>query len=103
MWEPILPTDWRKPGTATLARISDPRAVQFWDPHHLASREIQRSIAANGVAIHGHTSGGNLWDLALLYLPGPAFNGALPAPAFLDGPIVDVTTELASKMQTVAK
>ena len=31
IWEPVLPTDWSSPSTATLRRISDSRAAQFWD------------------------------------------------------------------------
>jgi len=99
VWEPILPTDWRRPTSFTLARISDPRAAQFWDPHHLVSLEIQRSIAANHIAFAGHTGGGNLWDLAAVYAPNASFNNALPAPLFIDGPVVDVISQAVAKTQ----
>lgn len=99
VWEPILPTDWRKPTTSTLTRISDARVAQFWDPHHLASREIERSLAAKNVAFHGHASRGNLWDLAVLYPGDQQFQNALPAPEFIDGPIVDVAPELQKQLQ----
>lgn len=99
VWEPILPTDWRRPTTSTLTRISDARVAQFWDPHHLASREIERGLTAKNVAFHGHTSRGNLWDLAVLYPAGSQFPNTLPAPAFIDGPIADVAPELQQKLQ----
>lgn len=99
VWEPILPTDWRKPTTSTLTRISDARVAQFWDPHHLASQEIERSLTATNVAFHGHTSRGNLWDLAVLYPASQQFQNALPAPVFIDGPIVDVAPELQKQLQ----
>lgn len=102
VWEPILPTDWRKPTTSTLARISDSRVAQFWDPHHLASREIKTSLAANNVPLHGHTSSGNLWDLAALYSAGQPLRNALPAPAFINGPIVEVTPELRTQLERLA-
>ena len=38
--EPVLPTDWSAPPTAALKRISDPRAVQFWDEGRLLSRAM---------------------------------------------------------------
>ena len=99
VWEPILPTDWRKPTTSTLTRLSDARVAQFWDPHHLASREIERRLAAKNIAFHGHASRGNLWDLAVLYPAGQQFQDALPAPAFIDGPIVEVAPELQKQLQ----
>lgn len=102
VWEPILPTDWRKPSSATLARISDRRVAQFWDPHHLASQEIKRSLAANNVPLQGHASGGNLWDLAALYSAGQPLRNALPAPAFINGPIVEVAPELRTQLERLA-
>lgn len=97
-----MPTDWRNPSTSTLARISDARVEQFWDPHHLASQEIERSLAANNVPLQGHTSRGNLWDLALLYPEAPSFQNALPAPAFADGPIVEVVPELKTQLERLS-
>jgi hypothetical protein len=35
VWEPILRSDWSRPTRPVLARISDPRAKQFWDKDHL--------------------------------------------------------------------
>lgn len=102
VWEPILPTDWRSPTTSTLARISDPRVAQYWDPHHVASEEIKRSLAAIGLPLDGHTSGGDLWDFALLYPPEPPTQNALPTPVFADGPVADVITRLSARMQDLA-
>lgn len=102
VWEPILPTDWRRPTTGTLSRVADPRAEQFWDPRHLVSQEIERSLAANHVSFHGHASGGDLWDLAVLYSPAASFGDALPSPAFIDGPVVDVVEPLSRTMQQLS-
>lgn len=102
VWEPILPADWRRPTTGTLSRVADPRAEQFWDPKHLVSQEIERSLAANHVSFRGHASGGDLWDLAVLYTPTASFGDALPAPAFIDGPVVDVVELLSRAMQQLS-
>ena len=64
----MLTTDWFHPSTGTLARVSDPRAMQFWDPKHLVSAELRRSRAA----IPGQPEpaccddGGYYWDMAVL-------------------------------------
>ena len=43
VWEPILPTDWSKPSTSALARISDGRVRQFWDPNHTLSAVLKKA------------------------------------------------------------
>ena len=40
VWEPMLPTDWSRPSGMVQSRISDPRAVQFWDKNHLVAKEL---------------------------------------------------------------
>ena len=74
--------------------------MQFWDPHHLVSAEVQRSFVANRIALAGHTSGRHIWDFALLYAPAPAFN-QLPAPAFSGGPVVDVSSQLGARIRQI--
>jgi hypothetical protein len=102
VWEPILPTDWRSPTSATLARIADPRAEQFWDPHHLVSRELKNDLVADGVPVDGHTSGGSLWDLAILYPHGTPWTTALPTPSFFGGAVVTVASPLETKLRALA-
>lgn len=102
MWEPILPTDWRSPTSVTLARISDPRAVQFWDPHHLVSQELNRDLSADGVPLAGHTSRGSYWDLAVLYPQGAQWRTVLPAPSFVDGAVVTVASRIETKLRGLA-
>ncbi|MGH9730883.1 MAG: hypothetical protein ACRD4A_04230 [Candidatus Acidiferrales bacterium] len=102
VWEPILPTDWRKPTSGTLARISDLRAAQFWDPHHVVSREFKRDWSADGVPLAGHASGGSYWNLAVVYPPGAQRTAALPAPSFAGGDVVTVAPRLATKLRSLA-
>ena len=44
VWEPILPTDYSSPGTAVLARLSDPRVEQYWDKNHLFADKLGHKI-----------------------------------------------------------
>ena len=94
VWEPILPTDWRAPGSLALRRISDQRAIQFCDPKHQVVLELQ-TIAKK----HPEQSlpkccarGGYFWDDALLYAPGSDWGDSTAA--FFDGPVVRVIPDL---------
>jgi hypothetical protein len=44
VWEPMLPTDWYRPTRPTLKRVSDTRAVQFWDKSHLIAAELKQQL-----------------------------------------------------------
>lgn len=90
VWEPILPADWRRPTTRSLARIPDSRVTQLWDPHHLIADELRRAVESNGqlskpscCVNHDH-----FWDMAAIFPPGARANGTLPSPVFFDGEVV---------------
>jgi hypothetical protein len=53
VWEPMLSTDWSKPGTSALQRLSDSRVQQFWDADHTVA-------AALAVTEEAHTTPSNL-------------------------------------------
>jgi hypothetical protein len=79
VWEPVLPTDWLSPSTATLGRLSDSRAAQFWDRHRLVSHSMGE-----------HDSHSVVWDYVAVY-PAGAVWGESPPPALYHGdPVVEV-------------
>ena len=86
VWEPMLPTDWYRPTRPTLKRVSDSRAVQFWDKSHLVATHVKRQLQE----FHRNDpscceDGGHLWDMAAVYAPGAKWGEA--APTFDDGPV----------------
>lgn len=105
VWEPMLPTDWRKPTSGTLSRISDGRAVQFWDPGHLVAHEIERDdspsslLPAPECCEDNHT----YWDMAILYPDSATWSAKAPAAIFRDGPVVRVTPQVAAKLSQDAQ
>ncbi|MGH9864306.1 MAG: hypothetical protein ACRD4H_02705 [Candidatus Acidiferrales bacterium] len=105
VWEPILPTDWQKPTSGTLARISDPRAAQFWDPNHVVAREINQDSPPSAALPEPHCcqSRGFYWDMALIYPPNAVWTTKLPSPQFRDGTVVRVTPELAKLLPNIAR
>ena len=99
VWEPILATDWRSPSRSTLARISDPRALQFWDPQHVVAQQLSRTAKDKPQAKPDCcVNKGNHWDEAILYAP-PSKWGEGPTPAFWNGPVVKVIPRLESVLR----
>ena len=82
VWEPVLPTDWFSPSTATLKRFSDDRATQFWDKHRLISRSMGERDKHSIV-----------WDYIAVY-PAEVIWENSPPPAIYHGnPVVQVAAE----------
>jgi hypothetical protein len=83
VWEPVLATDWRAPSTATLRRVSDRRARQYWDEGRLLSKAMGETGKKSIV-----------WDQVLVYGRGVTWSEAAPPKALVRvGPVVDVVDE----------
>lgn len=85
IWEPILPTDWNRPTSAVLDRLSDGRAVQWWDEQHLMAGLLKASAGEGPKCCKRNET---LWDVIAVYPPGAQWKETLPAPAFISGPVV---------------
>src|SRR5207302_8520773 len=79
VWEPVLVTDWTHPSTATLGRISSPRASQFWDNDRLISHSMGE-----------HDRKSIVWDYIAVYPPGPIWQDRPPEPLYHGRPVVKV-------------
>jgi len=79
VWEPVLTTDFAAPSTATLARISDVRASQYWDRKrglsHLLGERNRSTV---------------VWDSIAVYAPGTFWQDTPPKPVYSNGPVRDV-------------
>jgi hypothetical protein len=91
----MLATDWGSPSQSTLARISDPRATQFWDPEHLVSLELSRIAKAKAAQLQLDCceDKGFFWDDAILYAP-PTQWKELPVSVFWNGPVWKIIPSL---------
>jgi hypothetical protein len=93
VWEPVLDTDVRPPREADMQRVTDRRVRHYWDPKTVLSKEFKRTLAAHAVEVAGKRSlvdGEIVWDVIATFPPGARWDDALPAPAFLGGPVVNV-------------
>jgi hypothetical protein len=98
VWEPILPTDWGQPSTWVLARLSDPRARQFWDVDHFVARQMAADARKPQPVARCCEQSGILWDLVAVYPKAALWTNALPPAVFVDGPVVDIESPLHRKL-----
>jgi hypothetical protein len=100
VWEPMLFMDVTAPSGSTLARISDGRVRQFWDPGHLVSAELTRRRAARPGQPKPDCceNGGIYWDDALVF-PSHAKWKDMPPAIFWNGTIWKVAPELEKAIQ----
>jgi hypothetical protein len=92
IWEPVLQTDWSSPSTATLKRISDSRASQFWDKNRLISQ-----------AMGEHDSRSIVWDYVSIYPAGSTWEDGPPPALYHGGPVVKVVDEARAGLSDALK
>jgi hypothetical protein len=93
----MLPTDWYRPTRPTLKRISDSRAVQYWDRSHLIAAQVKQQLQQFHVSNPSCCEDrGHLWDMVAVYLPSVKW-GEGP-PAFDDGPVYRIAPVLQQKI-----
>jgi hypothetical protein len=97
VWEPILVTDWSAPSGGTLARISDTRARQFWDPNHEVSVALEKMARQIGSAPRTNSGKGFYWDQAIVFAPQSRWEND-KAPSFWQGPVYQVIPALEESL-----
>jgi hypothetical protein len=95
LWEPVLDSDLGPPSEENKARVSDPRAKQYWDQKLLFSNEVmaltnkyperfseehKKEVAKRNL----------IWDAVLIFKPGARWEEMLPFPDYSAGPVLDV-------------
>ena len=70
VWEPVLFTDWSLPSAATLGRIPDAQAAQFWDKKRLISHSMGE-----------HDRRSIVWDYIAVYPRGAVWEASPPEPS----------------------
>lgn len=88
VWEPMLPTDWSKPGSLVLKRLSDNRVRQFWDSDHSVASALNAADKTGEIHPHCCRRHDVLWDVIAGFPQGATWSAAPPLPAFFDGTMV---------------
>lgn len=94
VWEPILPSDWGKPGTSVLQRLDDSRVRQFWDGNHVIAAALKKAEVAGTLHPNCCERKGILWDLFAVYAPGAVWRDSMPQPVLLNGAVAPGIAEL---------
>lgn len=96
VWQPILTTDWGRPGTRVLHRLADTRVRQFWDANHVVARALERSSEGRELQPGCCVERGIWWDLIAVYAPGVLWADRLPEPLVLEGTVEDAAPAFES-------
>jgi hypothetical protein len=99
IWEPVLDSDTRPPRAADTQRVTDTRAMHFWDPEVRVSKGLHQMLARTSLPVTGKRSlvdGEVVWDVVAIYRPGARWGDA---PVFLGGPVVDVKQEALTTLR----
>lgn len=89
VWEKVLDSDLMSPNTRALSRVSDKRAVQFWDKHRALSHRL------------GEGRDGPVWDWAAIYGSNAAWTDSPPKPLFSGRTVVSVVSEFDRRLGDV--
>ena len=95
VWEPILVTDLAAPISSVLRRMADVRVQQYWDRGHALSEQMKKDARPPQPTEDCCERRGHLWDLAAVYPPGATWTDRMPAATIFNGPVVDITDQLA--------
>lgn len=101
VWEPILVTDWWSPSGSTLARLSDRRVRQFWDPKHVVSIQLSQLETLGRAGTRPNSGKGFYWDEAIVYAPHSKWKDA-STPLFWRGPVYQVIPGLRTALSGTA-
>ena len=103
VWEPILVTDWRKPGRSVLGRMADSRVKQIWDSRHLIAKQLANDARPPQPVPGCCTRDGVLWDLVAVYPPGAAWTETMPPAVLFDGAVVSMETDIEAAVRKLQR
>jgi hypothetical protein len=107
VWAYFTPSDRHIgiPGTSVLLRVSDPRAVQYWDYGRLLSRTMVRDLPADTLpsVAQMNADAPVAWDFVALFRPGVRWLDRFPVPDWAGRPVVDVVDSLALHLSAIER
>lgn len=101
VWEAVLPTDSDPPNDRVLARASDQRVWQYWDPDGALSKAWQPALLKETTPVVGKqelVTGEIVWDFAAVYPPGPRWAGTIPPAKSKAAPVAAHIADVASAL-----
>jgi hypothetical protein len=95
VWERVLMTDRRGVRQKAVDKLTDRRAVHFWDPERRVSSAMggPEGVAGTGAKVL-FEMGEVVWDFAAVYSPGEHWQDGKAKPAFAGGQVENVIAEV---------
>ena len=83
-----------------LARISDPRAAQFWDPGQMTSSAIWKAVDKHAGWPKDDliSTAGTIWNRCSCSRPARVGKTICPCPSSGGGDVVDVISEVRKRL-----
>jgi hypothetical protein len=108
VWEPVLKTDVAAPMSRVLRLLDDKRVAQYWDPTHVISKDLVRSVN-DDPARYGRRDALPpefvAWDVVAVFADSARWDRNVPVPSYYGGPVVNVINEtrkaLAEQLSTM--
>jgi hypothetical protein len=107
VWMPVIATDLGPPSSSTMARLSDRRVTQFWDPKQALSKRLVDAAKNHPDWLSEDEKatvvkdGQVVWDFVMLFPPGARWQAEPPRPVYHGGPVVRVQEELRSALAKI--
>lgn len=106
VWMRVTHSDRAAPNSLVLARVSDRRAIQFWDPNRMVSRAMLTQLPPDTAIAMADTSGNTppvIWDLIAMWRPGVVWTDRVPVPDFEGHPIVSAVETFRRRLGELAR
>lgn len=89
-----MSTDFSKPISIVLSRLSDARVMQFWDDQHVLATRMAKDAREPQPVQRCCLQNNHLWDLAAVYRPGVTWDDVMPSAVVFNGPVLQVRDEI---------
>ena len=99
VWEPMLPTDWSRPGGLVQGGASSnlgPTGRAVWDKDHLVAKELQQQLSTSQICCQRN---GLVWDVAAIYPRDIQWGSSTPA--FFGGAVLDVAGDVRQHLSAL--
>src|SRR5262245_52211489 len=92
-----------RPTTRVLARVTDYRATQVWDPRQLIAKHMKQSATTRQMQPECCEEEGIWWDLVAVYAPGTLWEHTMPAAAYMNGTVAQVSGQASEAIGALAR
>ncbi len=107
VWEHVTPSDRGVafPGTSVLARVSDARAVQYWDKSRRLSRTMVHDLPPDTLRSMAQMNADPpiVWDCVALFRPGVRWLDHFPTPDWAGRPAADLADSLSRHLAAIER